>query len=768
MAVTGEAGRRGSRAAKAPSELWGGWEIGILALMALLYVGGAIVNPGFFGTTDALSAVLRDTARYGVMAVGMSFVIVNRELDLSVGSTLGLVSTLFSVTYAPSHADAGLGTALAICVAAGLAIGLVNGALVTLLRVPAFIATLSTLFIGRGLVLGLSGGKTIAFDQKSAADPWFFRLGETNALGFNNQILIFALVAVLGAVALAKTRQGYETAAVGGNEQAARYAGIATARVRIRSYVISALAATLAGLMNVAQDKGITSQNGQGAELIVIAAVIVGGASIAGGRGRVLGSCLGAALTVLIDKVLREGVPIIRTVDVGGVEMQVGAMAQLPPGAVPAFLGLLLLGAVLIQPWAAAGGFGWLRARLTGRPLPNLGARGDVAIAGVVTRGTAALDRALAAKGPLGAFLARRDAAAILLALALWVVGLLLRPDFWGGLDNSFAMLTAFTEIGVLCVGLTFVIAAGDIDLSVGSVLALAAAVAAFCLKELELPPVAAVSLALAAGLACGLLNGLVTIRFGLPSFVATLGTFYIARGLAAWIVAGRQLSGFPDGFTVIGRSLAELLAALGLAPAGGWWQSLAGAVSVQTLFLALIAILATLILSRTHWGQMVYATGGNERAARYAGIDTRRVRFLSLVASSLCAACAGVIYAAYLRSFNPSAGQLRELDAIAAVIVGGGSIFGGYGTIIGSLAGAAAITLIRSLLSLQILLPGGGSYVLPQHWMNVFIGLILIVAVIADIWLRQEHILAYMLSRIRSRLHDARRRRARGVNPNG
>jgi ribose transport system permease protein len=412
----------------------------------------------------------------------------------------------------------------------------------------------------------------------------------------------------------------------------------------------------------------------------------------------------------------------------------------------------LLVGAVLIQPWAAGGGLRRLGARLTGAPLPEFAPRGDVATAGNPTKGTAALDRALAAKGPIASFFARRDAAAMLLTLALWLVGLALRPDFWAGLDNSFAMLTAFTEIGILCVGLTFVIAAGDIDLSVGSVLALAAAVAAFCLKELELSPLAALAPALLCGLVFGVLNGTLAIRFGLPSFVATLSTFYIARGLSAWLVAGRQLSGFPDQFTLIGRNLAEVLTAMGAAPQSGWWRAFTGAVSVQTLFLLVLAGIAATILARTHWGQMVYATGGNERAARYAGIDTRRVRFLSFVASSLCAACAGVIYAAYLRSFNPSAGQLRELDAIASVIVGGGSIFGGHGTIIGSLAGAAAITLIRSLLSLQILLPGGGSYVLPQHWMNVFIGLILILAVIADIWLRQEHIVARSIAAWRAR----------------
>ena len=103
----------------------------------------------------------------------------------------------------------------------------------------------------------------------------------------------------------------------------------------------------------------------------------------------------------------------------------------------------------------------------------------------------------------------------------------------------------------------------------------------------------------------------------------------------------------------------------------------------------------------------------------------------------------AGMIYVAYFRSFNPAAGQFRELDAIAAVIIGGGSIFGGYGTIIGSLAGAAVITLVRALLQLNIITADGRSIVMPQHWVNVFIGLILIAAVLIDIWLRQANIFA-------------------------
>jgi ribose transport system permease protein len=288
----------------------------------------------------------------------------------------------------------------------------------------------------------------------------------------------------------------------------------------------------------------------------------------------------------------------------------------------------------------------------------------------------------------------------------------------------------------------------GDIDLSVGSVLALSGATAAVIMKDSALGPLVAATAAIGVGVLAGAVNGWLTAYVGLPAFIATLGTFYWARGIGSSIVAGTQLNGFPESFNLIGRSLYELLNALGLAPAQGVWLAVAKAVSVQTIFVLLVALLAGIVLAFTTYGQKVYAVGGNERAASFAGVNTRRVRFAALMISATCAACAGVIYDAFYRSFIPTAGQLRELDAISSIIIGGGSIFGGYGTMIGAMAGAAVLTLIRSLLSLQIILRDGSSFVLPQQWQNVFIGLILIIAVVGDIWLRQHNILGHWFGR--------------------
>ncbi|SJM33862.1 Permease protein of sugar ABC transporter [Mesorhizobium delmotii] len=736
---------------RAPSQIVGGWEVGLVALLLLLYLGGALVNPAFFGSTGAFHSLLRDTSRVAIIAVGVTFVIVNKDLDLSVGSTYGLVAVVFARLFAPNFLDLGVVTSAILCLLLGTLIGLINGVLVTILKVPAFIATLTVLFIGRGFVLALTHGQAIYYPAKATGYPGFFHLGETNLLGFNNQIVIFLVVAVIGAYVLAKTRWGYETFATGGNEQAASYAGIPTNWVRIRAFLISSLCAALAGLMSAAQDKGVTPLYGVSGELTVIAAVIIGGASILGGRGRVAGSCLGALLVVLLDKVLREGWPITRIIKIGDEEITVNAVFSLPVGAVPVFLGLLLVVAVLIEPYlirrqVAGRLWAWLRDR----PPPPAYEIGGIAIEGVQTKGAMATDMALSATG-FGKFLARRDALAIILTALLWLTGLALRPDYWWNLSNSFAILLNYTELALITIGLTYVIAAGDIDLSVGAVLALAGSTAAYFLKVLGADPVTAVAMGLLAGMCAGLVNAIVTVGFKLPAFIATLGMFYIARGLAAWFVAGQQLTGWPEGYNLLGRKVNDILLHYRISLPDGLLRSIAEVVSVQTIWMLFVALIAGVVLAYMPFGQKVYATGGNIRAAAYAGINTNRVRFLALILAALCATMAGIINVAYFRSFNPVAGQFRELDAIASVIIGGGSIFGGYGTVIGALAGAAVITLIRALLQLNV-----QGFTMPQHWINVFIGGILIVAVLIDIWVRQANIFGRLRARLARRTKTA------------
>jgi ribose transport system permease protein len=181
-------------------------------------------------------------------------------------------------------------------------------------------------------------------------------------------------------------------------------------------------------------------------ELIVIAAVIIGGASILGGRGRVLGSFLGALVIVLIEKVLREGLPITRIVVVGGEKIEVNAVWTMPAGAAPAFIGVLLIVAVLIEPYIIRRRlFARIWAAIRGYPPPPEIDSGGIALVGARTQGSTASDTAMSARG-IGKFFARRDALAIILAVLLWCVGLALRPDYWWNLSNTFAILLNYTE----------------------------------------------------------------------------------------------------------------------------------------------------------------------------------------------------------------------------------------------------------------------------------------------------------------------------------
>jgi erythritol transport system permease protein len=252
----------------------------------------------------------------------------------------------------------------------------------------------------------------------------------------------------------------------------------------------------------------------------------------------------------------------------------------------------------------------------------------------------------------------------------------------------------------ILAIGMTFVILSGGIDLSVGSVVGFCGMVAGLLLSRglvLESLNVVVyphawfvIVLALLAGMGIGAANGVIVSRLGVAPFIATLGSMYVARGAALLLSDGAT---FPN-----------LGGQASLGNVGFPWIGTAHVVGlpVPVSIMAILAVTAMLVASRTPFGRHVYAVGGNERAALLSGVRVSRVRLRVYVISGFCAALVGVIIAAQLGAAHPATGTTFELNAIAAVVLGGTSILGGRGSYLGTVAGAILITILASILSVM------------------------------------------------------------------
>lgn len=310
-------------------------------------------------------------------------------------------------------------------------------------------------------------------------------------------------------------------------------------------------------------------------------------------------------------------------------------------------------------------------------------------------------------------------ARAVFVLVTLVVLFSALAPSFFTA--NNLAILSKHVAISaILAIGMTFVVLTGGIDLSVGSLAGLGGMVAGYVLTQgiviagvLHYPPVVlAMLLAFAVCLIVGLLNGWLVAKAGVAPFIATLGTLYIARGAALLLSNGKtfpNLAGQPargnTGFPLLGQS-----SFMGL-PLPVW------------IMLALFA-LAWLIAVKTPLGRHIYAIGGNEKAAHLAGIRVPRVKIFTYLASSLCAAVVGLIIASQLEAAHPATGESFELNAIAAVVLGGTSLMGGRGSIPGSLIGAFVI----GVLSDGLVMLG-----VSEFWQMVIKGTVIVLAVAVD-----------------------------------
>ena len=267
---------------------------------------------------------------------------------------------------------------------------------------------------------------------------------------------------------------------------------------------------------------------------------------------------------------------------------------------------------------------------------------------------------------------------------------------------NQTNVLRQVSINGILAVGMTLVILTAGIDLSVGAVLALSAVVSADLLRYYEWPMLPAIFLALLVGGACGLTNGLLVTKARLQPFIATLAMFSVARGLArywgAWHGGGGQLIGLSAQETVAGEVVVHdnirhflLMAA-----------NLGGGVKFQSVIFILCIIAGIFVLRKTRFGRYIYAVGGNEEASRLSGINTHLVKNSVYLIAGLLSGLAGLVYAADFQSGDPNAGMGYELDAIAAVVIGGTSLMGGIGTMMGTLLGALIIGYITNIMTLK------------------------------------------------------------------
>jgi ribose transport system permease protein len=318
-----------------------------------------------------------------------------------------------------------------------------------------------------------------------------------------------------------------------------------------------------------------------------------------------------------------------------------------------------------------------------------------------------------------------RELGILAAAVALFVALSLARPETFFTEDNILRVAMQISLLTILATGMTYLFIAGELDLSIGSLYGLGAILMASFIVDYGIAPWGAAALVLALGLVVGIFNGFVTTVLGVPSFIVTLGMLSLLRGITL-VLSGAFPIDFSSGYS---SSLFSLVAGH------------VGDVPAQVFWMLGIGLVGALVLKLTRFGYHVYATGGNPRAARAMGIDTRRVKVACFVLTALLTALVAVIQGGWLRSGDPTTGIGFELNVIGAVIIGGVALTGGEGSVYGTLVGAA----ILGMLSNGIVLLGVNG-----NWNQIFIGAIIVAAGSLDVGLRRVGGLGTALARIR------------------
>ena len=292
-----------------------------------------------------------------------------------------------------------------------------------------------------------------------------------------------------------------------------------------------------------------------------------------------------------------------------------------------------------------------------------------------------------------------------LLMLAVAIVN----PNFFR-ISNILDILRTASFSFIVAVPITFLMAAGGMDLSIGAITSFGGVICAFCLKA-GMPIFPAILIAVIAGAFVGFLNGVIIVQFALPAFIATLGMQYVVNGIISVSTKALAISGFEDSFKAISQT------------------RLFGLIPLPILYAAIIGIIGHLVLARTKFGRSVLAIGGNKETAYLAGINIVSKQILVYTAVGLFSALSGVLIASRFATAQPAAGTGTELTIMASVIIGGTSMFGGSGTIVGSVLGCILFAMIQNVLILMGI---------STFWQNLIFGIILLVAIFIDKYRRK------------------------------
>lgn len=304
----------------------------------------------------------------------------------------------------------------------------------------------------------------------------------------------------------------------------------------------------------------------------------------------------------------------------------------------------------------------------------------------------------------LKTLLQQRELTIFLSVMAFAALLALSSPNFLNR-ANLIALLVGLSFDMIVAVGMTILMASGGFDMSVGSTLALAGAVAGYSITKFGAPVWMGIVLGLVTGAVIGLTNGLLVTKIRVNPFIATLGMMQVGRGIVFLATSGLGISNLPDAFNYFGQEK---------------WLGL----QIPVWIMAFLVIVAEILLRRSSYFRQSYFVGGNERSARLSGINSDNVKIVNYVIVAVMAAVSGLLLAGRMGTASVSAGLGAELRVISAVVIGGASLSGGEGSIIGALLGVILLNLISNGLNLL------GINV---YWQNVVIGAVLIVAVAAD-----------------------------------